>query len=348
MRAGNIGSLTNKLAEIPRRFKRFVTVDVRQNPILGLYIVIGMMVVSYAIYFAGVLYKDFTSEGEKRVATKSKVEKVKKAAPRPRPAPTGNDESSSQAAKDSLEPAPPAPVKSETVKVAEKAKPAVGETLETSNWDKYEFKDGSSISFPADWSVSEIAPEKSIIHGIQLQSPGTEASFKCYGRIRQGEMDIAESLKTTMSTGGYGEIKEEKKRINNTDVVRLSGNLADKHMVISIFDDPAGKYFIVSLVASEEDYKKLRPYYTAVVGSYEGAEKSAVSITKIEEALEKTIEADRDYLVGNPVRIKLKSGSRHQGVVIAEDDDSITLESYRFGGRYSFTVKKKDIVEIVR
>ena len=70
MKAGNIGGLINKLSEIPQRFKRFVTVDVRSNPILGLYLVIGIMVIGYAIYFVGVLYQDFTGEGEKRVASK--------------------------------------------------------------------------------------------------------------------------------------------------------------------------------------------------------------------------------------------------------------------------------------
>jgi hypothetical protein len=34
--------------------------------------------------------------------------------------------------------------------------------------------------------------------------------------------------------------------------------------------------------------------------------------------------------------------------VVAENDTSLTLESYRFGGKYSFTVKKKDIVELMR
>jgi hypothetical protein len=44
----------------------------------------------------------------------------------------------------------------------------------------------------------------------------------------------------------------------------------------------------------------------------------------------------------------MKNGAVHKGVVIAEDDNSITLESFRFGGRYSFTVKRTDIVEIMR
>jgi len=338
MIAGNIGDLTNKLSEIPQRFKRFVTVDVRSNPILGLYLVIGIMVIGYAIYFVGVLYQDFTGEGEKRVASKSKVEKVKKTAPRPKPTP----------AKKSSKPATPAQKKPETETVSAKPKPTGGEKLDLSNWEKYEFEDGSSITFPADWSRSEITPEKSIIHGIRLQAPDTEASLTCYGRVRERDMNIAESLKRTMSKGGYPEVKEERRRINHLDVVRLSGNLADKHMVISIIEDPAGKYFIVSLVASERDYRKLKPYYLAFVGSYEGAKKSAVSITKIEEELERSIGGDKEYLVGTAVRIKLKSGSKHQGVVIAENDDSITLESFRFGGRYSFTVKKKDIVELVR
>ena len=85
MKAGNFGNLTTKLSEIPRRFKQFITHDVRRNPILGLYLVIGVMVVGYAIYFVGIAYKDFSSGGDKRVASKSELGKKKKA-PSPKPA----------------------------------------------------------------------------------------------------------------------------------------------------------------------------------------------------------------------------------------------------------------------
>ena len=52
-----MGARTGKLNEIPQRLKKFVTHDVRKNPILGLYLVIGVMVLGYGIYFAVVMYK---------------------------------------------------------------------------------------------------------------------------------------------------------------------------------------------------------------------------------------------------------------------------------------------------
>ena len=52
--------------------------------------------------------------------------------------------------------------------------------------------------------------------------------------------------------------------------------------------------------------------------------------------------------MGSTVYLKMKNGAVHKGVVIAEDDKAITLESLRFGGRYSFKVARKDIQEIIR
>ncbi len=346
MKAGNIGDLKNKLNEIPQRLKKFVAHDVRRNPILGLYLVIGLMVFGYAIYFVAVLYLDFTSDAEQRIASKPKMEQAKKAPPRPSPPPP--KKSAPAPAQKPPKQVTSTQTETATKKVAEEPKSASAKKVEIANWKEFEFEDGSRISFPPDWNRSEIPSDKNIMHGIRLEAPSTEASLKCYGRSKQSGADIATSLKKTMKNGGYSKIREETKKVDNLDVVQLSGKLADKHMVVSIFDDQAGKDFIVSLVASEQDYTRLVPYYGAVVDSYKGAKSSAVSITKIEEALEKSIEADKEYLVGTAIKIKLKSGARHQGVVIAENDDSIKLESYRFGGRYSFTVKKEDIVEILR
>jgi actin-like ATPase involved in cell morphogenesis len=75
---------------------------------------------------------------------------------------------------------------------------------------------------------------------------------------------------------------------------------------------------------------------------------SVVSIEKLEQQLEKSIEKKAEYLVGSTVYLKMKNGAVHKGVVIAEDDSSLTLESFRFGGRYSFKVNRKDIAEIIR
>jgi hypothetical protein len=154
-----------------------------------------------------------------------------------------------------------------------------------------------------------------------------------------------------MKRGGYTKVKVENKQINQRDVSQITGALADKRMAISIYEHQPDKYFIIRLIASRQEFAKLQPYYAAIVDSYGDATTpatSGVSIEKLEQQLEKSIEKKRDYLVGSTVYIKMKNGAVHKGVVIAEDDSSITLESYRFGGRYSFTVKRTDIVEIMR
>jgi hypothetical protein len=154
-----------------------------------------------------------------------------------------------------------------------------------------------------------------------------------------------------MKRGGYTAIKEESKKVDQRDVAQISGTLADKRMAISIFEHQPDRYFIVRLIASKQEFAKLQPYYGAIVDSYGDAgvsSTSAVSIEELEQDLEKGIEDEKEYLVGSTVYIKMKNGALHKGVVIAEDDSSITLESFRFGGRYSFTVKRTDIVEIIR
>ena len=343
-----MGTRTGKLNQITQRLKKFVTEDVRKNRILGLYLVIGVMVLGYAIYFMVVMYKDITSGPEKRSAVKPKVEQVKKArAPRKRPpakkkktAPPPKQEASQQETPKQVEP---------TKKVAEKTKPARDNKLDVSTWKSLEFPDGSHISFPTDWSQSEVNSEKNILHGIRLQAPKSKASFKCYTRSRQVGDSYAQSLKEWMKRGGYSAIKEESKKIDQRDVAQITGTLADKRMAISIFEHQPDRYFIVRLIASKQEFAKLQPYYGAIVDSYGDAgvsSTSAVSIEELEQDLEKSIEDKKEYLVGSTVWIKMKNGARHKGVVVAENDTSLTLESQRFGGTYSFTVKKKDVVEI--
>lgn len=344
-----MGARTGKLNQITQRLKKFVTEDVRKNRILGLYLVIGVMVLGYGIYFMVVMYKDITGGPEKRSAVKPKVEQVKKArAPRKRPpvkkkatAPPPQQEATQQETPKQVEP---------TKKVAAKTKPARDNKLDVSTWKSLEFPDGSHISFPADWGQSEVNTEKSILHGIRLQAPDSKASFKCYTRSRQVGDSYAQSLKEWMKRGGYTAIKEESKKIDQRDVAQISGTLADKRMAISIFEHQPDRYFIVRLIASKQEFAKLQPYYGAIVASYDDAgvsSTSAVSIEELEQDLEKSIEDEKKYLVGSTVWIKMKNGARHKGVVVAENDTSLTLESQRFGGTYSFTVKKKDVVEIM-
>jgi hypothetical protein len=340
-----MGALTGKLTEITQRLKKFITHDVRKNRILGLYLVIGVMVLGYGIYFMVVMYKDITGGPEKRSAVKPKVEQARKArAPRKRP-PVKKKATVPAVKKEAPKQVEP------TKKVAEKTKPAAGKKLDVSTWKSLEFPDGSHISFPPDWRQSEVNSEKNILHGIRLQAPASKASFKCYTRSRKIGDNYAQSLQDTMKRGGYTTIKGESKKINQRDVAQIGGTLADKRMAISIFEHQPDRYFIVRLIASKQEFAKLQPYYSAIVDSYSDtgvSSTTAVSIEELEQDLEKSIEDEKEYLVGSTVWIKLKNGARHKGVVVAENDTSITLESFRFGGRYSFTVKKKDIVEILR
>ncbi len=345
-----MGARAGKLNQITQRLKKFVTEDVRKNRILGLYLVIGVMVLGYGIYFMVVMYKDITSGPEKQSAAKPTVEQVSKArVPRKKPPvkeeatdPAPEQEAPQQDTPKQVEP---------TQEVAEKTKPVQDNKLDVSTWKSLEFPDGSHISFPPDWSHREVDSENSILHGIRLQAPDSQASFKCYTRSRQVGDNYADSLKDTLKRGGYTKIKKENKQITQRDVAQISGTLADKRMAISIFEHQPDRYFIVRLIASRQEFAKLQPYYTAIVDSYGDtgvSSTSAVSIEELEQDLEKSIEEEKDYLVGSTVYIKMKNGALHKGVVIAEDDSSITLESFRFGGRYSFTVKRTDIVEIIR
>lgn len=342
-----MAGLKLNLNEIPQRLKRFISHDVRKNPILGLYLVIGVMVIGYAIYFVVVMYKDFTTEPQQQVASTSQIVEPEKT-----PVPEKQIQPESEVpAEEVTEQTTEVQEKPTREKEAKKAEVKKDNKIDISKWHAFEFQDSSSISFPSDWSRSDIPAEKNVIQAIGLQAPKTKASLKCYFRSRHYGNNYAKSLKDTMRRAGYTNIEDEAKKINKLDVVQLSGVLSDKYMAVTVFNHQPDKYFIVRLIASKKEYVKLQPYYAAIVDSYRAAgtmPASAVSIEKIEQQLEKSIETEKDYLVGSTIRIKLSSGARHQGVVIAEDDTTLTLESFRFGGRYSFTVKKEDIVEIVR
>jgi hypothetical protein len=346
-----MGARTGKVNEIQQRLKKFVTHDVRKNPILGLYLVIGVMVLGYGIYFAAVMYKDLTGTGKEKVAASPKVAQVSKPPVAKKEAPPAEQEEISPSEQQGTPKQEiPAEKEGEAEKVAEKVKTATTEKPDLSQWKSIEFPDGSHISYPSNWIRSAVDSENSILYGIRLQAPGSEASLKCYGRSRKIGDNYADSLKETMKRGGYSNIKKESKKINQQDVVQISGDVADQHMVVSIFEPQADKYFIVILMASRQELTKLRPFYSAIVDSYGASSRpptAVVSIEKLEQQVEKSIEKKPDFLVGSTVYLKMKNGAVHTGVVIAEDDSSITLESFRFGGRYSFKVARKDIAEII-
>lgn len=345
-----------KLSNPLNRLRQFIVEDVRRNPFLGLYVIIGVMAVGYLIYFVGILYKDFAGGEGKQAASKTKVESAQKAPEAPKPATVektamavekSDDGATPQLTHEQTTPSQTEPLAKATT---EQMPPASGATLDVDVWQKVEFPDGSRISYPPDWGRTEISAEKNILYGIQLQAPDSRASLKCYSLKRQAGDDIARTLKETMTREGSAKIREESKKVNKLDVVELNGVLADKHMVVSIFDNQSDKYFIFSLIAPEREYTKLQSYYDAIVRSYGSAKTpagSTVSIEKIEKQLFKSIKEGEEYLVGSTVMLKLKSGARHKGVVIAEDDTTLTIESIRFGGRYSFKVRKEDIVEII-
>jgi len=346
-----MAALKIKPKEIVDRLKKFIVHDVRENPILGLYLVIGVMVISYCIYFVVVMYKDISSGGDKRVVSKPRVEQVRKSPPPKKKPPAQEEAAVPVKKKETPEQAKPEKVEPEKEKVAATAKSAAAQKLDTKDWKSLEFPDGSYISFPPDWTNSEVDSENNVLYGIRLQIPGSEASLKCYSRSRKLGDNYTEDLTETLKRGGYTRIKEEIKKVNRRGVVQISGSLADTRMLVSIFDDQPDKYFIVRLITLKEEIANLQSYYDAIVSSYGytgGPEGSVTSIEKLEKQLEKSIEQEKEFLVGSTIWIKLKSGARHKGVVIAEDDTSLTLESFRFGGRYSFTVKKDDIVDIVR
>ena len=338
-----------KLNEIPQRLKKFVTHDVRKNRILGLYLVIGAMVVGYGIYFMVVMYKDLTRGGEKHLSSTPQVSQVSKAPDKQVVA--ENKEAAPPLDTQSSEQAEPPVNKAETNKPAEKTQPAGEQKLDVSKWKTYQFRDGPRISIPPHWSVHEFSDEKHIINGVRLQVPDSNISLKCYTRFKDARDDYPKILKETMKKEGYTDIEEQAKKIDHQEGVQVSGTLADKIMVVNIFELDSDKYFVARLIASKKEFDELKSYYHAIVGSCQTKSDSstpALTIEKLEQQFEKSIEKKQEYLVGSTVWIKMKNGAKHTGVVIAEDDASLTLESFRFGGRYSFTVKKKDIVEIVR
>ena len=346
-----MGARTGKINEIPQRLKKFVTRDVRKNPILGLYLVIGVMVLGYGIYFTAVMYKDISGTGKEKLAARTNSAQVKKPLATKQQASAPQEEVSPSEQQDTPEEEIPAEKEGETKEVAEKVEAAAADKPDPSQWKSVEFPDGSHISYPSHWTRSPVDSENSILYGIRLRAPGSEASLKCYGRSRKVGDNYADSLKETMKRGGYTHIKKESKKINQEDVVQISGDVADQHMVVSIFEPQADKYFIVILMASRQELAKLRPFYSAIVDSYGDSSRSTtevVSIEKLEQQLEKSIEKETDYLVGSTVYIKMNKGAVHKGVVIAEDENTITLESIRFGGTYSFKVARKDISEIIR
>jgi hypothetical protein len=377
MKGGGFKDLKNRVNQLPQKLTQLVQ-EGRRNPVLGLYVLIGAVVLSSVVYFGSIIYQD-VSGGGKRPASKTTVAQVERE-PRRVESDAGKTEESGTKRREDAGGGPATPGEEaatgnsagERVQQAAaeaesggeagateaapggqqdagKDRPAAEGELDTAGWQKHEFPDTSYIYFPPEWSYSELVAENHVLFGVRLRVPDKEASIRCYSRRRGAGENFAGSLKEKMASDGTMKIEEEKKTIHTLDVVQLNGVLTDKHMLITVFDHHRQKYVIISLIAAEPEYRVLRPYYDAILKSYRESEafpKSDISVEDIEKRLQKSIEEDKKSLIGTVVTIRMVSGTRHKGLVVAEDDTSYTLESFRFGGRYSFTVKKDDIEEI--
>ncbi|MBW1982145.1 MAG: hypothetical protein JRJ12_13090 [Deltaproteobacteria bacterium] len=343
------------MSDIQLKLRRFFVHDLRRNPILGLYLVVGGIVVGYLCYFLVLMARDLSSG-----ANRTQVASVAKE--RPGKAEAGVNRRKSQAeARSSRKKAEGREEKAQSTAVGPSGQqvaavrpnskeavarlPAAG--VDTSNWRRFDFPDSSHITYPPDWQESDIPSQEKMLYGIRFKVPHMDASIQLYSRSKDMADDLARTLQLTMRQSGGQNIASRQREINNFVVTEIEGTLADKHMVISIFDQNPKSYFIASLIAVEPQYKELKKYYDALLASYSfGKKGTAVSLEDIEQSIRQGIQKQKESLIGKMVEITLDSGKKQKGVVIAEDSTSYVLENYRFGGRYSFTVEKEHIIKI--
>jgi hypothetical protein len=349
MRLGELGSV---VADLRARLMHFTIHEVRRRPILALYFLIGALVASYLIYLVIIIVKDLGSPSRGEVPVKTAMEQGQEV---PETTETGGDESSTQAS------APGASAPTQETPAQGIASPAEGRARQPAakpgpeggdhrDWRVYEFPDRCEISFPPTWRESEVPAEKGVIHGIRLEVPGADASIQVYARQREPGEDLVKTLRATMSQKGAHNIDEKKRRIQDLNAVELTGTVADKQMAITIFDRDAESYVIATLIANIKDYPQLRVSYDAVLGTYvtpqQRKQREGVSLRDLEQSIQKGLQTTDASLIGEMVELTLANGRTQKGVVVAEDESFYTLENYRFGGRYSFKVKKKDVVKI--
>ncbi|HVO82902.1 MAG TPA: hypothetical protein VMU60_00610 [Syntrophobacteria bacterium] len=351
MKLGEFGSV---VADLRARLVNFTVHDVRRRPILGLYFVIGAMVGSYLIYLVIVIAKDLRNPDRGAVPLKTATEQGQEA---PGTSGTGggegNPEASGQGGSAQTQETPTQgtalPAGGEVQQPAVKTGPG---GVDRRDWRVYDFPDRCQISFPGTWKESKVPAEKGLIHGIRLELPGVDASIQVYARRREAGEDLVKTLRATMSQKGAQNIEEKKKRIQDLDAVELTGTVADKQMAITIFDHDAESYVVATFIANVKEYAQQRAYYDAVLGTCitpkQREQREGISLHDLEQSIQKGLQQTDESLVGTMVEFTLANGSTQRGVVVAEDESSYTLENYRFGGRYSFKVKKKDVVKISR
>jgi len=351
MKLGELGSV---VADLRARLVHFTTHEVRRRPILGLYFVIGAMVASYVIYLVIAIVKDLGNGGKGKVPVTTATEQGQQA---PGISGAGGGEARTQAGgegrsvqtQETPTQGTALPAEGGAQQPAAKAGPDGGDRRD---WRVYDFPDRCQISFPGTWQESKVPAEKGVIHGIRLELPGADASIQVYARKREAGEDLVKTLRATMSQKGAHNIDEKKKRIQDLSAVELTGTVADKQMAITIFDHDGESYVVATLIANIKDYPQQRVYYDAVLGTYitpqQRGQREGISLRDLEQSIQKGLQKTDESLVGKMVELTLANGSTQRGVVAAEDESFYTLENYRFGGHYSFKVKKKDVVKISR
>ena len=351
MKLGELGSV---VADLRARLMHFTVHEVRRRPILGFYFVIGAMVASYLIYLVVIIAKDLGSPGRGEVPVQTAAEQGQEA---PGTSGTSGGEPSTQAVGKGgsveTQETPTQGTHAPAEGGAQQQTATLGpEGPDRRDWRVYDFPDGCQIAFPGTWRESNVPAEKGVIHGIRLELPGADASIQVYARKREAGEDLVKTLRATMSQKGAHNIDEKKKRIQDLNAVELTGTVADKQMAITIFDHDAESYVVATLIANIKDYPQQRIYYDAILGTYitpqQREQRRGISLRDLEQSIQKGLQKTDESLVGTMVEFTLANGSTQRGVVVTEDESSYTLENYRFGGRYSFKVKKKDVVKISR
>jgi hypothetical protein len=351
MKLGELGSV---VADLRARLVHFTMHEVRRRPILGLYFVIGAMVASYVIYLVIAIARDLGNPGGEAVSVTMAMKQGQQA-PGTRGAgggeanSRGSGEEGSVQTQETSTQATALPAEGGAQQPAVKTGP---DGVDRRDWRVSDFPDGCQISFPGTWQESKVPSEKGVIHGIRLELPGADASILVYARQREAGEDLVKTLRATMSQKGAHNIDEKKKMIRDLNAVELTGTVADKQMAITIFDHDGDSYVVATLIANIKDYPQQRVYYDAVLGTYmarqQREQREGISLRDLEQSIRKGLQKTDESLIGKMVELTLANGSIPRGVVVAEDDSSYTLENYRFGGRYSFKVQKKDVVKISR
>ena len=357
------GERSGFVSDLNARLQHFTT-DMRRRPILALYLVIGVMVVSYVGYLLVSIVTDLVDANREQVTAKPETEKVQQVpggsgtgggGAEPRPvgvSHVGNQDTKVQgsaspgAGTESPGPTAPAPaVQPQTSKTA-------AEGADVRDWRSYDFPDGRQILFPGIWKETKVPAQPGVLEGIRLEVPGADASIQVYARRREPGEDLAKTLRATMNQEGARNIEEKRKHIKEFSAFELAGTIADKQMAITVFDHDAQTYVVATLIATTKDYPQQRPHYEAVLNTYSTPQsrnqRGSVSVRDLEQSIRQGLQKTEEGLVGKMVELILANGKSQKGVVLAEDETTYTLENYRFGGRYSFKVNKKDVVKINR